>query len=230
MTSTTLPSYAALRDLLNEHFTDLGHAASHWSQLYEGGSKLVILIDEQEQVDKIDSLGLQGEFKSVKMRAGAAHWEEGGYLTSPRHATLDVLKEEFYNQHTSYEGNNWFFSTEQEFNEHFSDDEQIRQEIEEAVAEGRFEDAQELKATLGEVKANGNIFRGEGMYDQYGNAILNKGDTCYSEDVWTYAIGFVVDQDAMIDEDSEEKEFRIFGEGRSSGVSVSNDDVRKGRI
>lgn len=228
MTSTLLPSYAALRDLLNKHFTDLGHAASHWSQLYEGGSKLVILIDEQEQVDKIDSLGLQGEFRTVRMRAGAAHWEEVGYLTSPRHATLDGLKEEFYKQHTSYEGNNWFFSTEQEFNEHFNDDEQIREEIEEAVADDRFEDAQELKAKLGTVNANGNTFQGEGMYDQYGNAILNKGDMRYSEDVWTYAIGFIVDQGAMIDEDSEEKEFRIFGEGRGSGVS--NDDVRKGRI
>lgn len=228
METKTLPSYAALRDLLQENFSNIGHAVSHWSQLYEGGSKLVILIDEQEEVSMIDSLGLQGEFKTVRMRAGAAHWEERGYLTSPRFATLDNLKEDFWKQHSEHDDKNWFFPTEEEFNSRFNNDEQVQEEIKWALEDERFEEVEELRSQLGKVNANGNKFQGEGMYDEYGSIVLEKGDMRYSEDVWTYAVGFVVDQDAMIDEDSDEKDFRIFGEGRGSGVSM--DAVRKGKI
>lgn len=203
METKTYPSYAALRDLLQESFTDIGHVASHWSQLYEGGSRLVIIIDEQEQIDRINELNLKGEFCTIKRRDGAAHWEDKGFVTPRDYATLEELKKDFFEQHTRYDGDNWFFNTENDYKEHFTNDD-------------------------GEFDANGNSFQGEGMYDQYGSVILNKGGLRYSEDVWTYAVGFVVDQDAMIDEDSDEKEFRIFGEGRGSGVSM--DDVRKGRI
>lgn len=204
MKQQTFPSYKELNSFLNEHFKDLGHAASHWSQLYEGGSKLIILIDEQEQLDKIIELEIQGEFKDVKMRAGEAHWQEGGMIRSLEwfDCTLDELKDDFYSQHTMYDHQNWILSNEKEFNEHFRVEE------------------------TGEIKSNGNVFNGEGMYDEYGNLIIGKGDTSYTEDVYTYRIAFIIDQEAMVDEDGE-KEFRIFDGHRSI---VSNDDVRRGKI
>lgn len=197
----TYPSYSELRDDIAEHFSSIGHAASHWSQLYEGGSKLIILVDEQHEIDSINELGLKGTFCSVRMRNGEAHWEDKGYLAHASDTTIEELKDLFYEQHTKHDSNNWLFNTKEEFDDFFNDEN-------------------------GNIIDHSGMFDGEGLYDAYGKAIICRGSLMYSEDVYTYALAFVLDQDDMIDDESDEKEFRIF----AKGSPVKMDDVRKGKL
>lgn len=177
--SATTPQ--ELAELLNMGFAE---TAAHWSDLHEGRSlpaiKASIVSDADILQDAINIRQLKGSWGILRHRAGE------------HHRTFDPCFDFSHAQARLKRGisedNNFFYRTQEIERNYFGE------QIAELLKEGEFnyiEKAQNLLDTLRNFE--------DGYYDQSGNLLISEQDieskdfTSYSEDVYTYSIGFRFD-------------------------------------
>lgn len=171
------------------------HVASHWSDLYNGFSRIGFLISSQKDIDALEAKGFNYEIKIGKIRDGSNFYEPSWNTFSDFHDAQEFLRESFWKDESLS-----YLSEESEIDF-------LKENIKDILDNlDSFEDLKNVKEDILEIFERYEDFE-EGFYNCNGCLIISKkqleseGFCGYREDVWSYAIIAVLEKEEELEEE-----------------------------